>query len=78
MVYCAVIIATLLYGETWTLYRINIRQLDRFHMRCVQEIANIKRQDRLPNMEVLKNVKYRESKHFLCSPNFVGVDMCVS
>ena len=79
MVYGAVIIATPLYGcETWTVYWRHITQLDRFHMSCLRKTADIIWQDRIPNQEVLKNVKYRELNHFLCRPNFVGVDMCVA
>ena len=66
MVYHAVSIASLLYScETWTLYRRHIRQLDRFHMRCLRKIANIKLQGRLPNTEVLKKCKISRIEAFL-------------
>jgi len=54
VVYHAVVTTTLLYGcETWTLYGHQIRKLDQFHMRCLHSIARIKRQDKVPNTDVL-------------------------
>ena len=47
---------TLLYGgETWVLYRKQVRQLERFHQRCLRSILGIKWQDYVSN-EVLKRV----------------------
>jgi hypothetical protein len=53
-VYRAVFLTTLLYGsETWTVYRYQIKKLDRLHMQCLRQIAHIKWQDKTPNTEVL-------------------------
>ena len=42
-VYCAVVVTTLLYGcESWMTYRRHIRKLDRFHMKCLRQLARIK------------------------------------
>ena len=52
---CAVVLTTLLYGcEAWTPYRRHIRRLDQFHMHCLRQIAGIKCQDMVPNIEVLE------------------------
>lgn len=53
-VYRAVIIPTLLYAsETWTPYRRHIRQLEKFHQRCLRSIMHIKWQDHIDNVTVL-------------------------
>ena len=53
-VYKAVVLTTLLYGsETWTVYRYHIKKLDRFHMQCLRQIANIKWQVKLTNSSLL-------------------------
>lgn len=53
-VYRAVVLTSLLYGcESWTLYRRHLKQLERFHMRSLRSILNIKWQDRVTNIEVL-------------------------
>ncbi|XP_076063461.1 uncharacterized protein LOC143038321 [Oratosquilla oratoria] len=53
-VYRAVVLTSLLYGcESWTLYRRHLKQLDRFHMRSLRSILNIKWQNRVTNLEVL-------------------------
>ncbi|KAI8515959.1 hypothetical protein Bbelb_067720 [Branchiostoma belcheri] len=53
-IYNAVVISTLLYGcETWTLYRRHIKQLEKFHMRSLRTIMNIRWQDKITNQEVL-------------------------
>ncbi|XP_076069189.1 uncharacterized protein LOC143041234 [Oratosquilla oratoria] len=42
-VYRAVVLTSLLYGcESWTLYRRHLKQLERFHMRSLRSILNIK------------------------------------
>ncbi|KAI8491112.1 PtdIns(3,5)P(2) sythesis regulation factor [Branchiostoma belcheri] len=53
-IYNAVVISTLLYGcETWTPYRRHIKQLEKFHMRSLRTIMNIRWQDKISNQEVL-------------------------
>ena len=53
-VYRVVVLNSLRYGcETWTLYRRHLKQLERFHMRSLQTILNIKWQDRVSNLQVL-------------------------
>ena len=54
-VYKAVVLTNLLYGcKTWTCYRRHIKALDKFHIRHLRILLKIKRQDRIPNAEVLE------------------------
>jgi len=54
-VYKAVVITALLYScETWTLYKKQLKALDRFHLRCLRRIMGISWTDRVPNTEVLR------------------------
>ena len=54
-VYAAVCISTLLYGaETWTCYRPHLRQLEQFHINCLQKILGLSWQDRLPHTHILE------------------------
>lgn len=54
-VYMAIVLPGLLYAsETWCLYRVHIRTLDRFHLKCLREILNIRWSDRVRNTEVLR------------------------
>ena len=53
-VYHAVVISALLYGsETWTLYRSQIRSLERFHMSSLRKILGITWKDKVPHTVVL-------------------------
>lgn len=55
MVYQAVVISTLLYGcETWTLYRRDIKKLERFHQQKIRSIMHIKWDDYISNVMVLE------------------------
>ena len=57
-VYRAVVIPTLMYGaETWTLYRRQVRLLERFHQRCLRSIMNIKWHDYISNEDVLEEAQ---------------------
>ena len=57
-VYRAVVIPTLLYGaETWTLYRRQVRLLERFRQRCLRSILNIKWHDYVSNEDVLEEAQ---------------------
>ena len=57
LVYQTCVLSTLLYGsETWTTYAKHERKLNTFHLRCLRKLLNIKWQDRVPNVEVLKKV----------------------
>ncbi|KAL0860281.1 hypothetical protein ABMA27_009699 [Loxostege sticticalis] len=48
----AVVLPNILYSaETWTVYRRHIRMLDRFHLRCLRKILNIRWSDRVRNTE---------------------------
>ena len=50
----AVVFSILLYScETWTIYRRHIHSLDKFHLRCLRQITDIKWQDKIPNTKVL-------------------------
>ena len=54
-VYKATVLTSLLYAcETWTTYARHIKQLDRFHQRCLREIMRIKWYDKVPDTDVLK------------------------
>ena len=54
MVYKAVVLTTLLYGcETWTLYKEDLKKLERFHQRKLRAIMNIRWQDKVSNISVL-------------------------
>ena len=53
-VYRAVVIPTLLFGsECWTLYRKNIRTLERFHQQKLRAILGIAWEERVTNNDVL-------------------------
>ncbi|XP_076036516.1 uncharacterized protein LOC143022261 [Oratosquilla oratoria] len=53
-VYRAVVLTSVLYGcESWTLYRRHLKQLERFHMRSLRSILNIKWQNRVTKLEML-------------------------
>ena len=57
-VYRAVVISTLIYGaETWTLYRRQVRLLERFHQRCLRSIQKIKWHDYVSNEDVLEKTE---------------------
>ena len=54
-VYKAVVLPSLLYGcESWTLYRRQLNQLEKFHQRALRSILGIHWQDRITNLEVLE------------------------
>ncbi|VDK30514.1 unnamed protein product [Dibothriocephalus latus] len=49
-----VILMTLLYGaENWTIYASQARNLNRFHLRCLCQILNLRWQDKIQDAEVL-------------------------
>ena len=55
LVYHAVCISALLYGsESWTLYRRQIKMLEAFHIRCLQQIMGITWKDKVPHSDILK------------------------
>ncbi|XP_047544636.1 uncharacterized protein LOC125076937 [Vanessa atalanta] len=54
-VYMSVVLPNLLYScETWVLYRKHIRTLDRFHLKCLRDIMNIRWSDCVRNTNVLR------------------------
>ena len=54
-VYRSVVLPTLLYTcETWTVCQRHAKRLNHFHTSCLRKLLKIKRQDRIPNTEVLK------------------------
>ncbi len=55
-VYNAVCLSTLLYGaKSWTPYRQHITNIEAFHIRCLQNILNLSREDRIPHTVILSN-----------------------
>ena len=65
-VYHTVVLTTLLYGcETWTWYRMHLKKLEQFHMRCLRKICNIHWKDKIPNTEVLERCKITGIEAFL-------------
>ena len=57
-VYTAVCLSTLLYGaESWTIYRRHIKQLESFHIRCLQRILGLKWQDKVPHSQILQRAE---------------------
>ena len=54
-VYNAVVISSLLYGsEAWTLYRRQVKNLEKFHMNSLRRILGITWRDKVPHTEVLR------------------------
>ncbi|KAJ8026543.1 hypothetical protein HOLleu_31402 [Holothuria leucospilota] len=54
-VYRAVILSTLLYAyETWTIYSRHAKHLNRFHLRYLRKLLQIKWQDKIPDTKVLQ------------------------
>ena len=39
---------------TWTVYQCHAKRLNLFHLRCLGKLLKIKRQDKIPDTEVLK------------------------
>ena len=57
-VYKAAVISTLLYGsQSWPLYRRNVQELEKFHLRCLRRILRIHWTERVTNAEVLKRAE---------------------
>ena len=54
-VYRSVVLPTLLYAcKTWTVYQRHAKGLNHFYTSCLRKLLKIKRQDRIPDTEVLK------------------------
>ena len=54
-VYRLVMLPTLFYAcETWTVYQRHAKRLNHFHTNCFRKLLKNKRQDRIPDTEVLK------------------------
>ena len=65
-VYKAVVLSTLLFGsEAWTLYRLQINQLDVFHKRCLRSICGYTLEDRVSNPVLLEKCKIGGIETFL-------------
>ena len=57
-VYKAVILTTLLYGsQSWTLYKRNVQDLQKFHLRSLRQILRISWSERVSNTEVLERAE---------------------
>ena len=58
MVYHAVCVSSLLYcSESWTLYRRQIKLLERFHISSLQKILGITWRDKVPHRTILERAK---------------------
>ena len=57
-VYKAVVLTTLLYGsQSWTLYKRNVQDLEKFHLRSLRRILRIPWSERVSNTEVLERAE---------------------
>jgi len=55
-IYKAVCISTLLYGcESWPTYKSHIRNLESFHIRCLQRILGLTWADHVPHTTILES-----------------------
>ena len=64
-VYKAVVLPTHLYAcETWTVYQRHAKKLNHFHLSCLRKLLKIRRQDKIPDTEVLKKANM-QSVHTL-------------
>lgn len=53
-VYSAVCLSSLLYGsESWTTYRRHVKQLEAFHIQCLQRIIGVTWRDKIPHTDIL-------------------------
>ena len=65
-VYRAIVLSVLLYGlETMTVYRRQIRLLERFHMRCVKEMLGLTWKDKVTHNEMLNRMKLQSIEGIL-------------
>ena len=74
-VYRAVVLSALLYGcEAWTPYRRHIKQMEKFHQRCLRGILNIRWFHRVSNAQVLQqsNLGSIEATLSLCQLRWAG------
>ena len=72
-VYSAVVLTSLLYGyETGTLYRKQIKQLEKLHMPFVRSILRIRWQDRITSLEVLECTNSTSIKVMLLTAQLGG------
>ena len=67
-VYKAAVITSLLYGcETWTLTKVHIKRLERFHQTSLRKIARIKWFHKVTNYEVLSRCNIRSLQSMIDS-----------
>ena len=53
--YSAAVLTILLYGgESWTVHKRHIKQLESFHVRCLRKILNVHWQYKIPDTEILE------------------------
>ena len=65
-VYNAVVLSSLLYGsESWTLYRRQLKSLEKFHMTCLRRLLRVTWRDKVPNTMVLKRTNSRSLENML-------------
>ena len=69
-IYRAIILCTLLYGaETWTVYMRHMKKLQAFMIRHLRSIMNIKWQDKVTNIKVLKRAGLLSMEDLLTRKN---------
>ena len=65
-VYRSVVLPTLLHAcETWTVYQRHAKRMNHFHTSCLRKLLKIKRQDKIPDTEVLKRAGMQSIHTFL-------------
>ncbi|KAJ1138274.1 hypothetical protein NDU88_004665 [Pleurodeles waltl] len=74
--YKTVILPALLYAcETWTVYELHAKKLNRFHMNCSRRLLKITWQDKVPDRDVVSQVGL-SSSYTEESPSQVGRPPC--
>ena len=57
---------TLLYAcETWTVYHCHAKRLNQFHLICLRKLLKLRRQDKIPDTEILKESRIQSVQTLL-------------
>ena len=58
-VYLTCVLSVLLYSlECWTTPHQHLRQLERFHQKCLRQVLNVKWQSMIPDTDILKKAEF--------------------